>query len=276
MSLIGNKVKPAGAPIFAIEKIGVSFDPMKVVAIALEAGDAVMEIYKTDFAVQHKEDASPLTEADLAANRIIKAGLAHLTPSIPILSEESLVEWEERKSWEYLWCVDPVDGTKEFVNRTDEFTINIALVENNRPILGVVHAPALKVTYFASREQGAFKIQDSGEPQQIKANPIPVDGPIKVVGSRSHQSPAMVDYMNKLQETRSQIDFVKSGSALKFCLVADGTADMYPRLAPTSEWDTAAGHIVINESGKRVIQYGKDEELVYNKQDLLNPWFICE
>lgn len=276
MSLAGNQVKPAGAPIFTIDKISVSFDPMKVVAIALEAGDAVMEVYKTDFAVQTKEDESPLTEADLAANRIIKAGLAKLTPSIPILSEESLVEWEERKNWEYLWCVDPVDGTKEFVNRTDEFTINIALVENNKPILGVVHAPALGVTYFASRAQGAFKIKDGGEPQLIKANPIPVDGPIKVVGSRSHQSPAMVDYMNKLQETRNQIDFVKSGSALKFCLVADGTADMYPRLAPTSEWDTAAGHIVINESGKRVVQYGKDEELVYNKEDLLNPWFICE
>jgi 3'(2'), 5'-bisphosphate nucleotidase len=275
MSLSGNQVKEAGAPLFTIASSNLSFDPLRVVDIALEAGAAVMEIYRTDFAVQHKEDSSPLTEADLAANRIIKAGLKQLTPSIPILSEESLVDWETRKDWNLLWCVDPVDGTKEFVNRTDEFTINIALVENNRPVLGVVHAPALGLTYFAGREQGAFKIKDGGKPELIKAKPIPVDGPIRIVGSRSHQSAAMTDYMNKLMETRSQIDFVKSGSALKFCLVADGTADMYPRLAPTSEWDTAAGHIVINESGKRVIQYGKEEELVYNKEDLLNPWFIC-
>ncbi|MDZ4835069.1 MAG: 3'(2'),5'-bisphosphate nucleotidase CysQ [Candidatus Melainabacteria bacterium] len=250
-------------------------DALKVVEIALQAGVEVMAIYKTDFTVEHKADESPLTEADLAANRIIKDGLNKLTPTIPILSEESLVEWEIRKDWQYLWCVDPVDGTKEFVNRTDEFTINIALVEGNRPILGVVHAPALGVTYFATLNGGAFKIVNGGEPFRITARPLPIDGPIRVVGSRSHQSTAMVEYMNKLNETRKEIDFVKSGSALKFCLVADGTADMYPRLAPTSEWDTAAGHIVVKESGKTVVQYGLEEELVYNKQDLLNPWFIC-
>lgn len=261
--------------VVAVLNNNVAVDALRVVEIALEAGVAVMEIYQTDFAVQTKEDASPLTEADLAANRIIKEGLKLLTPTIPILSEESLVDWETRKDWNYLWCVDPVDGTKEFVNRTDEFSINIGLIENGKPILGVVHAPALGVTYFASRSKGAFKITNGGTPVAIRASDDSETGKLRVVGSRSHQSAAMVEYMEKLSETRSEIDFVKSGSALKFCLVADGTADIYPRLAPTSEWDTAAGHIIVNESGKRVLQYEKDEELIYNKENLLNPWFIC-
>lgn len=274
MSFSAEKVNQVGAPVFVIDEIGVQIDLLKVVEIAHKAGLAVMEVYQTDFAVQTKEDASPLTEADLAANRIINESLKALTPSIPILSEESLVDWQTRRDWKYLWCVDPVDGTKEFVNRTGEFTINIALVERDKPILGVVHAPALGVTYFASRDGGAFKIKGDEKPVRIEAKPIPAAGPIRIVGSRSHQSTAMADYLSKLTQTR-QVDFVKSGSALKFCLVADGTADIYPRLAPTSEWDTAAGHIVVNESGKRVIRYGEDHELVYNKQDLLNPWFIC-
>ena len=275
MNKSGPAVSENTSTILTIKDTDVRIDALKVVEIALAAGVEVMAIYQTDFAVEHKADASPLTEADLAANRIIKDGLKKLTPSIPILSEESLVEWETRKDWQYLWCVDPVDGTKEFVNRTDEFTINIALVEGDKPILGVVHAPALGVTYFATLNGGAFKITNGGEPVRISARPLPIDGPIRVVGSRSHQSTAMVEYMSKLTETRKEIDFVKSGSALKFCLVADGTADMYPRLAPTSEWDTAAGHIVVKESGKTVLQYGLEEELVYNKQNLLNPWFIC-
>jgi len=274
MTFSGPQVHTPGARVSAVDKANVLIEPLRVVDIAIDAGDAVMEIYRTDFSVQHKEDSSPLTEADLAANRIIKSKLKLLTPSIPILSEESLVDWEIRKHWQYLWVVDPVDGTKEFVNRTDEFTINIALVENNKPILGVVHAPALGVTYYAVRGQGAFKLKVGEQPVSIKANPVPEEGTLKIVGSRSHQSEAMTEYMNQLMATRSDIEFVKSGSALKFCLVADGTADIYPRLAPTSEWDSAAGHIVVNESGKRVVQYGKTEELVYNKQDLLNPWFI--
>lgn len=278
-AVAANSVPPTStwnaAQVVAALNSNVAVDALRVVEIALEAGVAVMEIYQTDFAVQTKEDASPLTEADLAANRIIKEGLKLLTPSIPILSEESLVDWETRKDWNYLWCVDPVDGTKEFVNRTDEFSINIGLIENGKPILGVVHAPALGVTYFACRSKGAFKITNGGTPVAIRASEVSETGKLRVVGSRSHQSAAMVEYMEKLSATRSEIDFVKSGSALKFCLVADGTADVYPRLAPTSEWDTAAGHIVVNESGKRVVQYEKDEELIYNKENLLNPWFIC-
>jgi 3'(2'), 5'-bisphosphate nucleotidase len=275
MSIKEPQVSEIEPTVLTIKNTDIQIDPMNVVEIALQAGIDVMAIYQTDFAVEHKADESPLTEADLAANRIIKDGLNKLTPNIPILSEESLVEWETRKDWQYLWCVDPVDGTKEFVNRTDEFTINIALLEGDKPILGVVHAPALGVTYFATVNGGAFKITDGQKPTRIVARPLPTDGPIKVVGSRSHQSTAMVEYMEKLSQTRSEIEFVKSGSALKFCLVADGTADMYPRLAPTSEWDTAAGHIVVKESGKNVIQYGLEDELVYNKKDLLNPWFIC-
>ncbi len=275
MSIKEPQVSEIEPTVLTIKNIDIQIDPMKVVEIALQAGIDVMAIYQTDFAVEHKADESPLTEADLAANRIIKDGLNKLTPNIPILSEESLVEWETRKDWQYLWCVDPVDGTKEFVNRTDEFTINIALLEGDKPILGVVHAPALGVTYFATANGGAFKIVAGQKPKRIVARPLPIDGPIKVVGSRSHQSTAMVEYMEKLSQTRREIEFVKSGSALKFCLVADGTADMYPRLAPTSEWDTAAGHIVVKESGKNVIQYGLEDELVYNKKDLLNPWFIC-
>lgn len=253
----------------------VNIDPLVVVEIAIEAGRRIIEIYKTDFKVEHKEDDSPLTQADLQANRIIKEGLARLTPEIPVLSEESLVPWEVRRQWQTLWVVDPLDGTKEFVNRTDEFTVNIALVKDKKPILGVVHAPALNVTYFATAGGGAYKIVDNAVPVKIQALPRSASGPVKVVGSRSHQSTAMAEYIDNLTKARGRVDFIKSGSALKFCLVADGTADMYPRLAPTSEWDSAAGHIVVNESGKTVHQYGRAVELVYNKEDLLNPWFIC-
>ncbi len=251
-----------------------NIDPLSVVEIAVQAGQRILEIYGTDFKVEHKEDDSPLTQADLEANRIIKEGLIRITPEIPILSEESLVPWEVRRQWQMLWVVDPLDGTKEFVNRTGEFTVNIALVQNNNPVLGVVHAPALNVTYFAWLGGGAYKIVDGKKPVKIQALPRTASGPIKVVGSRSHQSSAMTEYIEILTNAR-RVDFVKSGSALKFCLVADGTADLYPRLAPTSEWDTAAGHIVVNESGKTVHQYGRSVELVYNKEDLLNPWFFC-
>lgn len=259
-----------------------NIDPLKVCDIAYLAGQAIMAIYETNFEVQHKEDKSPLTEADLAANAIIKEELAKLTPDIPVLSEESLVDWDVRKQWKTLWIVDPLDGTKEFVNRTDEFTVNIALVENDQPILGVVFAPALDVMYYASNSNGAYKMSGFGPPVRIYARERQNTDAITIVGSRSHQSDAMNNFMNDLSCMNNQVDFVKAGSALKFCLVAEGVADMYPRLAPTSEWDTAAGHVIVRESGKRVYRYDSEgrlndaqDELVYNKQQLLNPWFIC-
>jgi 3''(2''),5''-bisphosphate nucleotidase, bacterial len=248
-----------------------------VVAIALEAGDAVMDVYKTEFDVTLKQDNSPLTSADLKSNQIIKDGLNDLNVEIPTLSEESrLVEFETRSKWGLLWIVDPLDGTKEFVNRTDEFTVNIALVEDGKPVLGVVHAPALGLTYCAVKGQGAYKIKAGGSPERLPGKPKEAEtNRVRVVGSRSHHSEAMTAFIEELSQQASDIEFVRSGSALKFCLVADQTADIYPRLAPTSEWDTAAGHIVAIECGRRVWNYETKEELIYNKENILNPWFIC-
>lgn len=248
-----------------------------VVAIALKAGEAVMDVYKTDFDVTLKQDDSPLTSADLKSNQIIKDGLDDLNVEIPTLSEESrLVEFETRSKWGLLWIVDPLDGTKEFVNRTDEFTVNIALVEDGKPVLGVVHAPALRLTYCAVRGQGAYKIKGGEVPERLPGKPKePEANKVRVVGSRSHHSDAMTAFIAELSQQTADIEFVRSGSALKFCLVADQTADIYPRLAPTSEWDTAAGHIVAIECGRRVWNYETKEDLIYNKENVLNPWFIC-
>ncbi len=250
-------------------------DPLKVVEIARIAGKAIMEVYSGDFAVDIKEDNSPLTIADLKSNEIILAGLRSLDASIPILSEESRQEsYEIRKNWEYLWLVDPLDGTKEFVGRTDEFTVNIALIHRNKPVLGVIFAPALDAMYFSKAGVGAYKMVDGQHKQLFKESNGAKDT-ITIVGSRSHHSDAMTAFLKEKQEQYTKVDFVKAGSALKFCLVAEGRADIYPRLAPTCEWDTGAAHAIAVEAGRQVHCYETGEELVYNKENLLNPWFIC-
>lgn len=242
----------------------------QVIDIARRAGDAIMKIYATDFEVNDKHDGSPLTIADHAANDIIEQSLAKLPLKLPLVSEESpRPDYEEHRHWQRYWLIDPLDGTKEFVNRRDEFTVNIALIDSGRPVLGVVCAPVLDLTYYAAEGVGAFKQQDDNEPVPITTRPWQ-GGKATIVASRSHANTgALVQFFNQLEdyETRSM------GSSLKLCLVAEGVADVYPRLGPTSEWDTAAAHCVVNVAGGQVTTLG-GEPLQYNKPDILNPMFV--
>lgn len=243
--------------------------------IAQEAGEAIMEIYNSDFAVEVKEDKSPLTVADKASNEVIVNSLQSHYPSIPIISEENkLTSYNERKGWNYCWVVDPLDGTKEFINRNGEFTVNIALLKGNEPVLGVVYVPAQAKTYFAKKGEGAFLIDGEASPIRLTVRKLANDGVLKVVGSRSHNSPEVDAYVNQLKEKFPRVEFVAAGSSLKFCLVAEGKADVYPRLAPTMEWDTCAGQVVATEAGAEVLRYPELTPLGYNKENLLNPYFI--
>ncbi len=243
----------------------------KIVAIAKEAGDAIMEIYKRDFTISYKDDASPLTEADVKANEIICTQLEKLYPKIPIMSEENKqTPYEVRKKWEYYWCIDPIDGTKEFIKKNDEFTVNIALIYKRVPVLGVVYAPAIDEMYKAKQGEGSFK---NGKKLPLTINKNRKEK-LFVVASKSHLSEQTQAFIDALDS--KSVEQVSKGSSLKLCMVAEGVADIYPRLAPTMEWDTAAAHAVVLESGKRVFQYEIEEEVIYNKEDLLNPWFIVK
>ena len=248
-----------------------------IAAIARQAGDAVMAIYKQDFSVTYKEDSSPLTEADTASNAIICRALKRAYPGIPLLSEENrTVPYEERRHWEYYWCIDPVDGTKEFVKKNGEFTVNIALIHRDTPVLGVVYAPALGDMYKAKKGAGAFK---NGKKLPLKRNATP-ELSLNVVASKSHLSEETQAFIDGLAKTTETITQVSKGSSLKLCMVAEGEADVYPRLGPTTEWDTAAADAVVRESGKMTYRFERekgmdsDTPMVYNKEDLLNPWFI--
>ena len=249
-------------------------DTQSIIKIARDAGLKILEIYaRDDFGTRLKSDDSPLTEADLAAHHVIVDGLKALDDSIPVLSEESAsIPWEERQKWNRYWLVDPLDGTKEFIKRNGEFTVNIALVENNQPVLGVVYAPVLDVTYYGDSE-GAFKISasEAGEAQSISVMPHQSGEVWKVVGSRSHAGDSLVAFLDELGEH----EMVSMGSSLKLCLVAEGAAHIYPRLGLTSEWDTAASHAVVNAAGGEVVVADSNETLQYNtKESLLNPFFI--
>lgn len=247
--------------------------------LACQAGQAIMAIYARDFTSETKADASPLTEADLASHRILVDGLQQMTPDIPVLSEESAdIPWETRQTWERYWLIDPLDGTKEFIKRNGEFTVNIALIENNQPVLGVVFAPALGRLFSAASGLGAWHQQvllDSADPQLSAASSIAVharsEGEVwRVVGSRSHAGEGMAEWLAELGEH----ELVSMGSSLKLCLVADGTAHVYPRLGPTCEWDTAAAHAVVLEAGGQVLN-AENQPLLYNtKAEYLNPHFF--
>lgn len=238
-------------------------------AIAEDAGRAILEVYKTDFGVERKADNSPLTQADLAAHRIIMAGLARLDPELPRLSEEGThIDYAERSQWSRYWLIDPLDGTREFVKRNDEFTVNIALIENGVPILGVVHAPVLAATYLAARGSGACRMQ-AGARRAIHTRTTPAR-PCLVV-SKSHRDSAL----EALLATAPAHDATSRGSSLKFCLVAEGSADLYPRTGLTSEWDTAAGQCVVEQAGGCVLSLPDWLPLRYNqKASLLNPGFV--
>ena len=246
-------------------------DVRKAVA---EAGAAILEIYANPkrFETETKADDSPLTVADTAANGILVSRLQELTPKVPILSEESKqAPWYDRKQWDYLWIVDPLDGTREFLKRNDEFTVNVALVRNGRPILGVVYAPALQEWYYATHNEGAWHQTGGQVIERVQVNEPPVDRPWKVVGSRSHSTPEVDAFVERL----GQADMVAMGSSLKLCLVAHGKADIYPRLGPTCEWDTAAAQAVVEEAGGQVLNAETGEPLRYNtRESLLNPHFI--
>lgn len=241
-----------------------------IVAIAIKAGQAIMEIYADPAnAVMTKADDSPLTRADLAADSVISAGLAELGLGWPVLSEESAqIAYAERQSWQRFWLVDPLDGTKEFIKRNGEFTVNIALIGNGQPLLGVVYAPVLDVCYYAARGLGAF-VQRGETAQTISVQPHTVGQPVKVVASRSHSDERTAALLKQLGEH----ECISMGSSLKLCLVAEGVAHFYPRLGPTMEWDTAAAHAVVNEAGGIVCDLNGGE-LRYNKPDLHNPEFF--
>jgi 3'(2'), 5'-bisphosphate nucleotidase len=241
-----------------------------VIALTKDAGRRIMEVYQSDFRVGEKDDHSPLTAADLAAHHCLIEGLGALRPAYPALSEESKeLPFAERSAWETYWLIDPLDGTKEFVKRNGEFTVNVALVHQNQPVLGVVYAPAKDLCYFASEGCGAFRQADEAEPETIHAW-IQAAQPLRVVGSRSHGGEALGAYLSRVGEH----ELVSIGSSLKLCLVAEGSADLYPRLGPTSEWDTAAAHCVVNEAGGQVTDL-KGQPLRYNaKESVLNPYFL--
>ena len=230
-----------------------------------------MNVYAQDFDVYEKQDSSPLTEADLASHKLITAALAALTPDVPVLSEESAaLPWEVRRTWQRYWLVDPLDGTKEFVKRNGEFTVNIALIEDHAPVLGVVYAPVLDALYWAVKGEGAWR--DDGEVKRLEPLKFPGENGVwKVVGSRSHGSAAFDTFANQFE----RVEAVPMGSSLKFCLVAAGAAHLFPRFGPTSEWDTAAGQCVVEAGGGMVYNLETGEPLRYNtKASLLNPHFL--
>ncbi|MDX1404967.1 MAG: 3'(2'),5'-bisphosphate nucleotidase CysQ [Woeseiaceae bacterium] len=241
-----------------------------VVAIAVEAGQAILKVYASDFDVQAKEDDSPLTQADMASHHIIEAGLARLTPDTPILSEESgLPDFAERRRWVRYWLVDPLDGTKEFVKKNGEFTVNIALIEDHRPVFGVVHVPVRGTTYTGCAGLGA-EIRSNGQKSTSIAVAAQSTSPVRVVGSRSHRGTSLDRFLENLGD----FELCPTGSSLKFCLVAEGKADIYPRLGPTSEWDTAAAQAVVEQAGGVVLELDGSPLSYNNKPDILNPHFL--
>jgi 3'(2'), 5'-bisphosphate nucleotidase len=240
--------------------------------IAREAGHAILEVYvRTDFAVTRKSDDSPLTEADQVAHGIISRALAALDGSIPILSEESLPgDHATRRSWSRYWLVDPLDGTKEFIKRNGEFTVNIALIDEHRAVLGAVLAPVLDRLYSGAVGLGAWRTDSGGAPQPITVRASAAQ-PLRVVGSRSHPTPELAQYLAGLPP----YEITDMGSSLKICLVAEGAADVYPRLGPTSEWDTAAAQAILESAGGRMIDLAGLPLRYNSKDDLLNPHFLA-
>jgi 3'(2'), 5'-bisphosphate nucleotidase len=262
---------------------------------AIKAGDAILGIYNSEFEVETKEDQSPLTIADKRSHEIIKAGLSQF--NIPLVSEEGRsIPYDERKQWNTAWIVDPLDGTKEFIKRNGEFTVNIALIENQKPVLGVVFAPVPGWLYVATVDIGAYKISgsaldeifiNSSSPMEkqlaallSRGQKLPVSHHERqiytIVGSRSHGTPELEAFVEKKRSEKGDVDFIAAGSSLKICLVAEGSADIYPRLGPTMEWDTAAGQAIAECAGARVYLHEDGGALRYNRENQLNPYFIVE
>ena len=255
---------------------------------SIRAGKLILDVYNSnDFQVNLKSDKTPLTLADREAHTEILNSLSKTR--IPTLSEEGRdILFEERKGWEYFWLVDPLDGTKEFIKRNGEFTVNIALIVNGNPIIGVVYVPVLKDLYFALKGEGAFKVK-SIEPtftpnyeyeELVKsASKLPMvhkNDKLIVVSSRSHMNNETEEFISDLEAKYGEINHLTQGSSLKLCMIAEGTADIYPRFSPTWEWDTAAGQAIVEEAGCHIISADTKQRIVYNKEDLHNPWFIVK
>ena len=244
----------------------------KVIDLAKKAGDAILKIYdQSDFDIQTKVDNSPVTRADFAAHAILSDGLSNLELG-PVLSEEDAnTSWHERQQWHRYWLVDPLDGTKEFIKRNDQFTVNIALIENGKPILGVVYAPVSKVLYYATKGDGAYK-EVHGNQSKLEAKAPPKgERPWIITISNSFPSPLVNEFIQHYKPYK----LMHLGSSLKMCLVAEGKADIYPRLGPTSEWDTAAAQVIVEEAGAQLVNANTHEPLRYNqKESLLNPHFL--
>jgi len=243
----------------------------QVIEISKLAGEKILNVYATDFDVEHKDDRSPLTAADMAAHDVIENGLGELTPTIPVFTEESAkIPFEERSKWNRYWLVDPLDGTREFVKRNGEFTVNIALIDNHKPVLGVVYVPVTGICYYGCAGQGAFKMANGKSPDRIQTRKWK-EGRTVVAGSRSHRGDSLEAFLANLGD----YEILSMGSSLKTCLVAEGAADVYPRLGPTSEWDTAAAQCIIEEAGGCLTDT-KMQPLRYNtKESLLNPHFFA-
>ncbi len=254
---------------------------------SIKAGKEILHIYRSDFDIETKDDDSPLTTADKSSNASIMEFLN--TTDIPVLSEEGRnIPYSERKNWKQFWLIDPLDGTKEFIKKNDEFTVNIALIEGQSPVIGVIYVPVLDQLYFASTKIGSYKVEVASEKCGTSFNmedlissgqKLPQKQERKsytIIASRSHMSTETEEYINKLSKEHSHIELISRGSSLKICMVAEGKADVYPRFAPTSEWDTAAGHAIAVFSGARLTKVDEKEALKYNKRDLLNPWFIVK
>jgi 3'(2'), 5'-bisphosphate nucleotidase len=262
----------------------------QVCDIAREAGKKILEIYNLDFEVEYKEDQSPLTLADKTAHKIIVKNLQQIS-DCPILSEEGKeIPYDIRKNWEYYWCVDPLDGTKEFIKKNGEFTVNIALIHNGAPVLGVVYAPVIDTIYYAKKGEGAYK--ETNRQETIEKIKLPIQKKRKevvIVASKSHMNDETKEFIKKIINSyhlsTNDYRLINKGSSLKLCLVAEGIADIYPRIAPTMEWDTAAADAIVREVGKMTYIFDKDfkidenlnasgNKLQYNKKNLLNPYFV--
>ena len=254
------------------------------ITASLEAGRSILEIYHSGaFDVEIKGDNSPLTKADTASHKVI---MSYLTKTnIPVLSEEGRdITYEERKDWKQLWIVDPIDGTKEFIKRNGEFTVNIALIENQKTQIGVIFVPVTGELYFSSKEMGAFKVIVDLENYDIyslisNGDKLPLqreDNTFTIVASRSHMSPETETYVQEMRDIHGALNLISKGSSLKLCMVAEGQADCYPRFAPTMEWDTAAGQAICEHAGFNVIDWVTKENMLYNREELLNNWFLVK
>jgi 3'(2'), 5'-bisphosphate nucleotidase len=266
----------------------------QAIEAALKAGQAILTIYETDFTVAHKSDQSPLTLADCESHRVIVEGLQ--STGFPILSEEGRqLPYRERQAWNTFWLLDPLDGTKEFIKRNGEFTVNIALITDGKPSMGVIYVPVADVLYFGTIENGAYKVANAAGRLAalpvgaeatyphiaelcVSAERLPLPSPERftVVGSRSHSTPDVAAIVEKLKKQHGDVDLISAGSSLKICMVAEGRAQLYPRTGPTMEWDTAAGQAIAEAAGAEMVVFDSKEPMRYNKENLLNPWFVVK